>query len=177
MPVCPAGHRSGTADWCDVCGRPVDTGPAPCPGCDTPLAGRFCDECGADTAVPAPTVRIAPDPDWFAHVRRRSGARVRDLVPPSSPPYRVRLDHRRVVLGRRRPGSAPDVDLRGDAGVSARHALLVAGDDGTWGVVDLGSRNGTAVGSCDPVTPFRAVPVPPGVPVRLGLWTSVLIEP
>jgi len=166
-----------TPDWCDGCGRPLASpGPAVCAVCAQATAGRFCDECGADAALPAPTVRIAPDPAWFAHVRLRAGGRVGDRRPPSTPPRRIRLDHRRVVLGRARRGLAePDVDLRGDDGVSARHALLVA-DDG-WSVVDLGSRNGIAVGSFVTVEPLRPVPVPPGARIRLGLWTSVLIEP
>lgn len=157
---------------------PLDTGPVACRVCAATLAGRFCDECGADDALPAPTARIAPDPEWFAHVRQRSGAAVGHRRPPESPPRRVRLEHRRVVLGRRRRGAPdPDVDLSGDDGVSARHAVLVTDGDGGWAVVDLGSRNGTAVGTYDTVAAHRPVPVPPGTVVRLGLWTSVLIEP
>lgn len=178
MSPCPVGHRSTVSGWCDVCGRPLDAGRrGACRVCGATSAGRFCNGCGADDALPAPTARIAPDPDWFAHVRRRAGGRVGDRAPVSSP-RRVRLEHRRILLGRRRRGGpAPDVDLADDDGVSARHALLVADDDGGWSVVDLGSRNGTAVGTYDTVVVHRPVPVPPGTVVRLGLWTSVLIEP
>lgn len=175
---CPAGHRGTAPDWCDVCGRPLDPAPATCRVCAATLACRFCDECGADDALPAATARIGADPRWFAHVRRRARDRVGDRRPPPSPPRRVRLEHRRVVLGRRCRGAPdPDVDLGDDAGVSARHAALVSDDHGGWAVVDLGSRNGTAVGTYDAVVAHRPVPVPPGTPVRLGLWTSVLIEP
>lgn len=163
-----------------MCGRPLDPddpSPAACRVCEATRAGRFCDECGADDALPAPTARIAPDPEWFAHVRRRAGDRVGDRRPPISPPWRVRLEHRRVLVGRRRPGTQePDVDLVDDVGVSARHAVLICDDDGEWSVVDLGSRNGTAVGSYDVAVAHQPVPVPPGVVIRLGLWTSVLIE-
>jgi hypothetical protein len=71
MPVCPAGHSSATADYCDTCGAlmsgsyaaapsaPADpalppqpaepAAPAePCPVCAVPRAGRFCEECGHD---------------------------------------------------------------------------------------------------------------------------------
>ncbi|WP_116245380.1 FHA domain-containing protein [Nocardiopsis sp. FIRDI 009] len=74
MSSCPSGHRSTTADVCDVCGlrlRPtppgqsppaIPHGPAeppspraaveprggPCPVCATPRTGRFCEECGFD---------------------------------------------------------------------------------------------------------------------------------
>ncbi|TCK20987.1 FHA domain-containing protein [Pseudonocardia endophytica] len=177
---CPAGHRSSETGWCDVCGRPLtghDPVPATCRVCATPLACRFCDECGADDALPAPTARIAPDPAWFAHVLRRAGDRVGWREPPRTLPWRARLEHRRIVVGRRTARSVPDVDLTGDAGVSARHAVLACDDDGGWSVVDLGSSNGTAVGTYDAVPAHRPVPVPPGTVIRLGLWTSVLVEP
>ena len=71
--VCPLGHTSATADFCDRCGTPIspvaavaqvtevlpvieeaDTSPAtrrePCPVCRTPRSGddRFCEACGHD---------------------------------------------------------------------------------------------------------------------------------
>jgi pSer/pThr/pTyr-binding forkhead associated (FHA) protein len=47
---------------------------------------------------------------------------------------------------------------------SSRHARLYA-QDGQWIVEDLGSTNGTYLGRTK-VT--RPMPVPPGVPVRIG---------
>jgi hypothetical protein len=71
MPICPAGHDSGTGDYCDVCGalltgtRPRSgpapatpdeaTGPdratPPCLACGTPRSGRFCEACGYDSVT------------------------------------------------------------------------------------------------------------------------------
>ncbi|MEY9845273.1 FHA domain-containing protein [Streptacidiphilus sp. MAP5-3] len=69
MPICPHGHQSQTADYCDYCGMPMGAPPAPhpmpggqpgpgpgvptptaglpmCPICSTPRTGQYCEECG-----------------------------------------------------------------------------------------------------------------------------------
>ena len=74
MPTCPKGHASTATDYCDECGAPIGApasappkaptveAPAatgePCPECDTPPDGRFCEVCGHDflaepSSVPA----------------------------------------------------------------------------------------------------------------------------
>ncbi len=85
--VCPAGHTSTAADYCDVCGMPIDTaaGPAgaegpvaapvapdagtpggqPCPNCSTPNAtdALFCENCGYDfTTGSMPRPLTPPEP-------------------------------------------------------------------------------------------------------------------
>jgi hypothetical protein len=83
MATCPAGHNSGSDDYCDVCGTrisgsaPVSTpasapssAPAPppgasatgesCPDCSAPRTGRFCEGCGYDFAVGAGRPTSAP---------------------------------------------------------------------------------------------------------------------
>lgn len=63
MPTCPDGHPSAATDYCDVCGAamvgggastPPAVAPMPCPACGAPIAGRFCEVCGHDSALPAP---------------------------------------------------------------------------------------------------------------------------
>jgi hypothetical protein len=75
--VCPSGHESETADYCDQCGAPIagatrilptveeaDTSPAarrePCPACGAPRSGddRYCEGCGYDFESPPPTATI-----------------------------------------------------------------------------------------------------------------------
>jgi hypothetical protein len=64
--MCPKGHTSTASDYCDECGAPIGApAPAPrqapaaeataaeatgepCPECDTPRDGRFCEVCGHD---------------------------------------------------------------------------------------------------------------------------------
>ncbi len=76
---CPIGHLSETADYCDQCGAPIETGPGPlqptqvlpiveeldtspsarrepCPACGSPRSGddRYCESCGHDFLGPPP---------------------------------------------------------------------------------------------------------------------------
>jgi hypothetical protein len=57
MPICPSGHASEAADYCDVCGdliggaptaEPGPGGAPACPHCGTPRSGRFCEVDGYD---------------------------------------------------------------------------------------------------------------------------------
>jgi hypothetical protein len=57
MPICPSGHASEAADYCDVCGDLIGGAPAAepgpggapaCPHCGTPRSGRFCEVDGYD---------------------------------------------------------------------------------------------------------------------------------
>lgn len=78
-----------------------------------------------------------------------------------------------VTLGRRAPGWKPAVDLSPDRYVSRRHALLWA-EGGRWWMLDQNSRNGTAVAD-RPIAREGPVPVEPGIPVRVGHTTLVLV--
>lgn len=77
MPVCPRGHTSEAADYCDVCGELIGAAPPAkpretevCPHCGTPRSGRFCEADGYDfetgaaihTAEPSAgrAARVAP---------------------------------------------------------------------------------------------------------------------
>lgn len=72
----------------------------------------------------------------------------------------IRLGDGPVTLGR-----ADDSTLvLTDDYASTRHARLVPGD-GTWMVEDLGSTNGTYLGTAKVVRP---TPVPVGQPIRIG---------
>ncbi|HWB36376.1 MAG TPA: hypothetical protein VHA75_10150, partial [Rugosimonospora sp.] len=82
MVTCPRGHSSTATDYCDECGAPIGGGTPgadsaaaatpptsapptsaspvsaagsgePCPDCDTPRTGRFCELCGYDFVAAA----------------------------------------------------------------------------------------------------------------------------
>jgi hypothetical protein len=70
------------------------------------------------------------------------------------------LDQRQITLGR-----ANDATLvLNDDYASSRHARIFP-QDGQWIVEDLGSTNGTYL---DRQKVTRPMPVPPGVPIRIG---------
>jgi hypothetical protein len=96
--TCPQGHQSSTADFCDVCGAPIEatapsslnlpdphaappaTSPVTCPNCATenPADALFCESCGYDFTtgqLPVPAAAAAPAPasppagaEWVAEL-------------------------------------------------------------------------------------------------------------
>ncbi len=166
-----------------------------CANCGAPRDGRFCEECGHDATTPAPatpapapaapatawSVVVRADRGWFEEVRRREGPDAGALeFPRYYPELRFDLVGKQLAIGRRSRsrGTDPDIDLSGpqlDPGVSAQHALLVAGASG-WEVVDLGSTNGTSV-NATPTTipPHRPVPLADGDQIHVGAWTTITV--
>jgi hypothetical protein len=174
--TCPQGHRSETADYCDVCGRPIGapaaseaaapsagtppdlddadtsttTPPEPCPVCQTPRDGndRFCELCGHDFQAPA-----TPASAWEAVVRADRGQFERTgrdelRFPSGAPERRFALAGDRLRIGRLPVRAGDSVPEIGvaDPCVSRLHAELERRDDGSYAVRDLDSSNGTTVG-------------------------------
>lgn len=74
----------------------------------------------------------------------------------------------------------PDIDIAAlttDPAVSSRHAVLRVDNGGTVTVTDVGSTNGTYVGSVDspPITHGEPVLVNIGTPIYLGAWTRLVL--
>jgi FHA domain len=159
-PTCPDGHRSDTDDYCDVCGTPMHAGPPPlvaahppaasvppphqaCASCGAARDGRFCEDCGHDSALPAPSAApaspdapagegaradpsrstrsgwsavVRADRDWFEQVRLEEGPDAAGVAfPLYCPERRFSLDGTRLTIGRRSRsrGIEPDIDLSG----------------------------------------------------------------
>jgi pSer/pThr/pTyr-binding forkhead associated (FHA) protein len=129
------------------------------------------------------TAVVRADRAWYDEVRRQRGPDVdRVEFPRYCPDRRFVLTGGQVAIGRRSRsrGTNPEIDLSGpplDPGVSAQHALLVAGPDGGWELVDLDSTNGTSVGgSAQLIAPHTPVRLADGDRIRLGAWTTITVE-
>lgn len=173
----------------------------PCPRCGTERAGQFCEGCGykfADAATsvsaPSPLAPSAPDPaawtavvaadrDYYDQMRSVSDSDS-DAAEISFPPYcperRFRLSGAEIRIGRRSEsrGIDPEIDLTGpptDPGVSRLHAVLLAGPDGAWSVLDPGSVNGTLVNGSE-IPRDKTVPLTDGDRIHLGAWTRITIS-
>jgi len=199
MPTCAEGHPTINTDYCDVCGSPVAqsavvSAPAakPCPACQAPVMGRFCEECGHDSAAPARTVAdtaqpvatvewtaiIAADPEYHKRVLARGGPDTVDF-PQVFPERRIRLrDNTLIGRASRRQGIEPGIDLGiqpMDRGVSTQHALLRLRETGPT-VTDLGSTNGTTINESDDLlSNGEEIAVADGDRIHVGAWTTITI--
>jgi hypothetical protein len=182
---CPGCGVSNVADalFCEACGYDFTTGTMPRP-LDPPA--------GVAAPVPAPVAPVAAnpspdlagwvaevwvDPDWYADQEST------DPLPSPGLPLVVPLTNTSILVGRvsRSRNINPDIDLASDSGISRRHAQLTT-DGSRWWVEDLGSSNGTYVGTATGVLP--TVPVPPGQKkeigpddrVYCGAWSRIIVR-
>lgn len=123
-------------------------------------------------------VELWVDPDWYA-------VQQTDEACPSAGLPDIVLLHRSTALVGRPSGSLgvrPEVDAGSDSAVSRRHAQL-SSDGQRWWIEDLGSSNGTFVGTVG--EPLPQAPIPPGQRVELdlhdriyvGAWTRMVLRP
>jgi hypothetical protein len=200
--VCPSGHESHTADYCDQCGAPIagatrifppveeaDTSPAarraPCPACGAQRSGddRYCEGCGYDFLAPPPAPAT-----WEAIVSADRAQFDRLAVAGVTFPADYAERHcpladgeNRIGRSRGHPGEdRPEIDLAAppvDPGISRLHAVLERRADGAIVVRDLGSTNGTAVGDeATPIAPQTDVPLGDGDRIRIGAWTTITVR-
>jgi hypothetical protein len=204
--LCPSGHRSSTADYCDQCGARIAAAPAqatevlpvveeadtsaaapqqPCPVCRAQRSGddRYCEECGHDFLA-----RARDSVTWEA-VANADRVQFERLTiaglafPATHAERRFPLEGQELRIGRSRGGAsepAPEIDLAGapeDPGISRLHAVLERLQDGTYAVRDLGSTNGTTVNDDpQPIGTETAVPLADGDCIRLGAWTTITVR-
>jgi hypothetical protein len=117
------------------------------------------------------------DPDWYADQDSS------DPLPSAGVPTVVPLKSTSILVGRtsRSRNIHPDIDLTTDNGISRRHCQLTT-DGKRWWVEDLGSSNGTYVGSSvgplptDPLAPGTKREIAPDERIYLGAWSRIVIR-
>ena len=115
--------------------------------------------------------------DSVQAVNDQDAAKIR--FPAHVPERQFPLVGTEVRIGRRSKSRhiEPEIDLAvppADPGVSRLHAVLVAGPDQNWSVVDSGSDNGILVNGKD-VPSGGTVPLRDGDRIHLGAWTAITI--
>jgi len=138
---------------------------------------------GTSAAPAAPgtwTAVVAADRIYYDSVRAESEQDAASIeFPDQLPERRFRLAGNQVRIGRRSKSRQiePEIDLTGppkDPGVSRLHAVLIAGPDRNWSVVNPGSANGILVNGID-VPTGEAVQLHEGDRIHLGAWTVITI--
>ena len=126
------------------------------------------------------TAVVAADRAYYDSVQAVSDTDAASIAFPAFvPERRFRLSGAEVRIGRRSVSRhiEPEIDLTGppaDTGVSRLHAVLTAGPDQNWSVVDAGSGNGIVVNGKD-LPQGQVVPLRHGDRIHLGAWTVITI--
>lgn len=117
------------------------------------------------------------DPDWYA-VQQTD-----ENCPSAGVPDIVLLTRSTALVGRPSGslGVRPEIDAGADSAVSRRHAQLTS-DGQRWWVEDLGSSNGTFVGTVGeplpttPLTPGQRVEIDRDDRIYVGAWTRIVLR-
>jgi len=189
--TCPNCQAANSPDalFCEDCGYDFATGQLPPPPAQIdPVSGKLVPpaESAPPSAGSAPTAsprtsigwvaEVWVDPDWFAH-QRAAGS-----CPTSGLPTVVPLRGTVQLIGRHSHSRNinPEIDCSGDGAISHRHAeLSLTGE--RWSVKDLGSTNGTYVGSPgafpdDQLPAQQRRELADDERVYLGAWTRIVVR-
>jgi pSer/pThr/pTyr-binding forkhead associated (FHA) protein len=123
-------------------------------------------------------VLVASDRAYYDNMRADGGLPgPAAAFPAHTSERRFRLAGQQIHIGRRSATRElqPEIDLAshpGDPGISRLHAVLMAGPDGTWSILDPGSANGTLLNGRK-IAVGQPVTLHEGDRINLGAWTVI----
>ena len=193
------GVASAGTDICPDCGLARHAGAKFCEVCrynfETHSSALLSAAVPAPPASALPEPSLPPKPDMTAAANSSTGAAFlgwEALVsvdpslyvepdpqapcPANEPDRTFPLDLAENLIGRRsdRRDIHPEVPLS-DSGVSHRHAKILRQPDGSLGLLDLGSTNGTQMNGKDVPAGIRTS-LQSGDQITLGCWTRITIR-
>jgi pSer/pThr/pTyr-binding forkhead associated (FHA) protein len=164
--------------------------PAPAPDLREPVLSVRPASSAPPTSPPGPrpalapgtwTVRVASDRAYYDRMKAVSGVHALSIAFPARlTERRIPLTGNQMRIGRRSAARdlEPEIDLAGpppDPGISRLHAVLIAGPDGRWAVLDSGSANGTFVNGRE-IAKGDLVPLREGDRINVGAWTVITVH-
>lgn len=177
--TCPNCSGQNTADalFCEACGYDFTTGQKP----PVPSATD-----AAPTSPPASTTSSLAGADWVAEIWIDpdffAAQQAAGMCPTGGAPTVVPLTGREAIIGRQSSSSrsAVDIDCSGDSATSHRHAKLTLDHD-RWYLEDLGSLNGTFVGTPTLMPPTALAQgdrheLGDSERIYVGAWTRIVIR-
>jgi FHA domain len=150
------------------------------PHAGTPHTGA--PSAGAPSAPSAWFAVVAADRAYFDMMTADDPDSAAVTFPPYCPERTLPLTGGQIRIGRRSvsSGVVPEIDLAeppADPGISHLHAVLLAGPNGGWQLVDPGSTNGTMVNNgTAPIELNVAVPLTDGDRIHVGAWTTITLR-
>ena len=165
-------------------GPPVASAPLPSGPANLPAPPNWSTPPSVP-AIPMPsfswTVVVASDRTYYDRMwmaRALSNSSV--AFPVFGSERRIALAGIQMRIGRRSATHdlEPEIDLAepsADPGVSRLHAVLIAGPDGSWAVLDPGSVNGTLLNGRK-IAIGDVVPLHDGDRINLGAWTVITVH-
>lgn len=170
---CGAAHRADDV-FCESCGFDFASGTLP----EGEAATAGGEQAESNTGA-ATTVVVAADRTWFDQAVAAGELEFPDPIPET---VTIVLPGQKALIGRysQSRGVFPEIDLAAataDPAASSRHAIIERKGDDAWTITDVGSTNGTKVGtelgSAVDLQSGVAVPFGPGTSAWLGAWTRV----
>jgi pSer/pThr/pTyr-binding forkhead associated (FHA) protein len=100
----------------------------------------------------------------------------RKQCPQNAPDLVFPLDLEENLVGRRSDdrGIYPEVDIN-DPGISHRHLKFIRQADGSFVVLEMGSKNGTTLNGVE-LKPGLPTPIAVGDELLIGSWTRLRIQ-